>query len=87
MDKKCIDDEDLLDEYDLLKTIYPRTRKKYIGLTFLSINKSNLDNLNRVIDFGTYLKDNCIEDIQLNVVGYGDYIVEFLDLIIKFVSL
>ena len=83
MDTDDIDDEDLLDEYDLLKTLYPRIRKKYIGISFLSINKSNLDNLNKIIDFGLYLKENHIEDIQVNVVGYGDYIIEFLDRIIK----
>ena len=82
-DKEDIDDEELLEEYELLHTLNPRIRKTYIGISFLSINKSNLDNLNKLIDFGNYLKENEINDIKIQVIGKGDYIIEFIDLIIQ----
>lgn len=76
-----ISDNLLKMEYSLLKSLCPEKKYIYRGIYLLSLDEYYLDELNNIIDFGKYLKENNITNITIDVVGKGDYSIEFMELI------
>ena len=62
--------------------IKPITKKdKYNAIYLLRISKARKDDLNNLIEFAKYIKDNNIDLIDIDVFGDGDYVKEFIKLI------
>lgn len=57
--------------------------KEYVGIYLLRVNKDRESDINNLIKFGKYLRKNKIENIKINVYGKGNYVKEFIDMIIK----
>ena len=54
------------------------------GLYLLRINHERADDIERVIEFGTYLQSNKIDNIIINVYGTGDYVEKFVDKLLEY---
>ena len=76
-----IDDENLMKEYNLLKLINIDKKDFYTGLYLVSFSEYYSDELNEIIEFGKYLKENNIENIKIDIIGKGDYSPNFIQLI------
>ncbi len=61
----------------------PGKKKKYAGIYLTRISKDRINDLNNVIEFGKYLKENDISNIRIDVYGTGDYVDQFEDLIFE----
>ncbi len=57
-------------------------KEEYRGVYLLRISKEREDDLNNLIGYGKYLRDNDIENIKIDVYGTGDYEDEFIDILI-----
>lgn len=55
----------------------------YRGIYLLRISKDRKDDLNNLINFGKYLKENNIQNLVLDVFGGGSCVDEFLDALNK----
>lgn len=53
----------------------------YSGIYLLRINKDRAKDIDNLIEFGKYVKNNNINYIELDVYGSGNYVDEFIDLI------
>lgn len=51
----------------------------YRGIYLLRISKERSNDIDNLISFGEYLKQNSINNIVIDVFGDGDYVDEFLD--------
>lgn len=80
VDAGSLDEEEIL-EYELLSALNTTKKEKYYGLCLIGINKYYSEEINSIIDFGKYLKENGIEDIKIDIVGNGDYSENLLKLI------
>ncbi len=56
---------------------------KYRGAYLLRINNDRKGDIDNLIKFGKYLKDNNIKNIEINVYGKGNYVKEFIDRIVS----
>ena len=84
VDKKLFStDKKVRFEYTLLHDIYLEEKIRYVGATVLDLNEKDSEEMNNIIEFGKYLKENDIKDISLDVYGVGCYSDYFLDLIEK----
>lgn len=52
-------------------------KKIYKGIYLTRISKDRVDDLNNVIEYGKYLKENKINNIRIDVYGTGDFVDEF----------
>lgn len=57
--------------------------KEYVGIYLLRVNKDRKSDIDNLIEFGKYLRKSKIEDIKINVYGRGNYVKEFIDMIIE----
>ena len=81
VDVSTLEDEDLLAEYKLLSLININKKESFNGLCLVNFEEYYLNDLNNIIEFGKYLKENNIDNISIDVVGKGEYSVEFMELI------
>lgn len=58
-------------------------KEKYYGISMMDFNKYSIEDMNRIIEFGTYLKENNVENVALDVMGTGKYLNEFFKLIVE----
>lgn len=56
-------------------------KDKYTAIYLLRISKNRKKDIENLIEFGKYIKNNAIDFIEIDVFGDGNYIDEFLDLI------
>lgn len=56
-------------------------KDKYSAIYLLRISKGRERDLDNLIEFGKYVKNNDIDYIEIDVFGDGDYVEEFVDLI------
>lgn len=56
-------------------------KEKYSAIYLLRISKGREKDLNNLIEFGKYVKENNIDFIEVDVFGDGDYVEQFLKLI------
>ncbi len=61
----------------------PGKKEIYSGIYLTRISKDRVKDLNNVIEFGKYLKENKISTIRIHVYGTGDYVDQFEDLIFE----
>lgn len=54
----------------------------YRGIYLLRISEEREDDLNNLIGYGCYLRDNNIENIRIDVYGAGTYVEQFIDKLI-----
>ncbi len=52
-------------------------KKIYKGIYLTRISKDRVNDLNNVIEYGKYLKENKINNIRIDVYGTGDFVDEF----------
>ena len=81
IDITTILDDDLRREYKLLDLVNTEMKDSYTGLCMVSFSSYYLGELKEIIEFGKYLKKNNIDNITVDVVGNGDYSLEFINLI------
>ncbi len=55
--------------------------KSFCGMYLLRLSKERKADIDNLIGFGKYLKDNKIDDITIDVYGTGDYLDEFIKMI------
>ena len=55
----------------------------YRGVYLLRISGERKDDLDNLIGYGKYLRDNDIDNIKIDVYGTGDYVDEFIDILIE----
>ena len=79
--RKYVQENDIVKEYATLKIAKTKEKKIYYGLCLSEINESNKEDLDKIIEYGLYLKENNIKNIIIDVYGRGNYEKEFLDLI------
>ncbi len=58
-------------------------KEVYRGIYLLRISEERVDDLNNLIGYGCYLRDNNIENIKIDVYGTGNYVEEFIDRLIE----
>lgn len=68
-------------EKEEIKTVLPK--KIYNGIYLVRISKDRVEDLNNLINFGRYLKEQKIKNIKIDVFGTGDYVEEFEQLLEK----
>ena len=68
-------------EFDEIEGI--EQKDKYYGIYLLRVSKDRVEDVNNVIGFGRYLKENNIKNIVIDVYGDGDYADQFIDLLIN----
>jgi hypothetical protein len=59
----------------------PGKKDNYKGIYLTRISKDRVNDIQNVINFGKYLKENHIHNIKIDVYGTGDYINQFEDMI------
>jgi len=74
---------ELKQEYKLLDMIIPKKKETYNGLCLLNLDSYYKKDIEEVIKFGNYLKDNSIDNIKLDIMGNGDYSPEFIKSIVE----
>ncbi|MBR4943815.1 MAG: glycosyltransferase, partial [Peptococcaceae bacterium] len=52
------------------------------GGYLLRINHERVEDIDRLIQFGRFLKENAVKDIKIDVYGSGDYVDQFTDKIL-----
>lgn len=73
LNRECVTDESKLRVQN----------KKYKGAYLLRINSDRKGDVDNLIEFGKYLRDNNIKNIVVNVYGKGNYVKEFIDIIVN----
>ena len=71
-----------LEQYKIISIdkIEPIEKKKiYRGIYLLRISKDRMEDLQNLVNFGLFLKNNNIKNFILDVYGTGDYVEQFLD--------
>lgn len=58
-------------------------KDKYSAIYLLRVSKEREDDLNNLINFAKYVKENGIDFIEVDVFGAGDYVNEFIDILEK----
>lgn len=53
----------------------------YRGMYLVRIDETRKEDLNNLVEFGKYLRDNRIEDVKIDVYGVGGYMNQFLDIL------
>ena len=76
-------DPELSEEYELLNLLNNEKKETYCGISILNLDKYYRKDINKLVDFGNYLKDNSIENIKIDVIGDGDYVYEFMQSIVE----
>ena len=56
-------------------------KELYKGIYLTRISKDRIKDVEHVINYGKYLKENNIKNIRINVFGTGDYVDKFEDMI------
>lgn len=56
---------------------------RYRGIYLTRVSKDRIKDLENVVNFGKYLKENNISDIRIDVYGTGDYVDQFEELIFE----
>ena len=68
-------------ERDEIKSV--EKKDKYRAIYLLRIDEDRKGDINNLINFGKYVKDNEISFIEIDVFGDGNYVDEFIELIEK----
>ena len=56
-----------------------KKKKVYLGIYLVRVNRDRIDDLQNLINYGKYLKENNINNLVIDVFGGGDYVDEFLN--------
>ena len=56
-------------------------KEKYKGLYLVRVDSSRKKDLDNLLSYARYIRDHHIDDIKIDIYGYGDYIGEFLRII------
>ncbi len=65
-----------------IKRIQPVEKKEvYHAIYLLRINKERIDDINNMVNFAIYLRQNNVKNLIIDVFGDGDYVEQFLDLL------
>ena len=75
------EDKALGAEYFLLLHAIINKKDRYKGITIIDFDECEMDDLNSLIDFACYLKENNISNVSIDVYGLGYKVDAFLDLI------
>lgn len=73
-----IEQEKIIDKKNI--TTIPK-KNKYSGIYLLRISKERKKDIDNLIEFGKYLKNNNINNITVDVFGTGKYKKDFIDMI------
>lgn len=58
-------------------------KERYSGVYLLRLSNDRKTDIDNLIDYGKYLRDNDISNIRIYVYGTGDYVNNFLDALIE----
>ncbi len=74
----AIEKDKIINKDDI--TTVPK-KDKYVGIYLLRLSVDRIDDLNNLINFAKYLKENNISNIIIDVFGGGRYAREFMDIV------
>lgn len=75
---RCVEREDIITDDEEKNQ---NTHEAFCGMYLLRISQERKADIDNLIGFGNYLKDNKIDDITIDVYGTGDYLDEFIKMI------
>ena len=74
----ALEENKIINKNDI--TTVPK-KDKYVGIYLLRLSVDRIDDLNNLINFAKYLKENNISNIIIDVFGGGRYAKEFMDIV------
>lgn len=76
--ENCLDSTRMIEKKDIQPI---KNKNKYDAIYLLRISKDRIEDINNLVGFAEFLKENKNNTVRINVYGIGDYVEEFEDII------